>query len=188
MEIVPVSDGHDLKQFIAFPYHLHRDDPLWAPPLRRDVRTLLSPEKNPFFQHAEAAYFLARRDGRVVGRIAAIKNDEHQRVHQDRVGFYGFFESVDDQAVASALFDTAAAWLRGRSPSLEHWCACAGLGDVTALRRWLWPDLAQSSVVLMNTRTASVAPAQPVGADCTRKPRPVARGINMVDPETPRRV
>lgn len=109
---MPVADGHDLKRFIAFPYDLHRDDPLWAPPLRRDVRTLLTPGRNPFFEHAEAAYFLALRDGRLVGRIAAIRNDEHQRVHQDRVGFYGFFDAVDDQAVATALFDTAAAWLR----------------------------------------------------------------------------
>jgi GNAT superfamily N-acetyltransferase len=79
-----------------------------------DVRTLLSPKKNPFWQHAEAAYFLARRDGRVVGRIAAIKNDNHNATHQDRVGFYGFFESVDDQDVAAALFDAAAAWLSAK--------------------------------------------------------------------------
>jgi GNAT superfamily N-acetyltransferase len=79
-----------------------------------DVRKLLSPAKNPFFQHAEARYFLARARGRVVGRIAAIKNDAHNREHGDRVGFWGFFESVDDQAVANALFDAAAAWVRDR--------------------------------------------------------------------------
>jgi GNAT superfamily N-acetyltransferase len=108
---VPVNDGRDLNRFIAFPYELHRDDPLWVPPLRRDVRTILTPA-NPFFQHAEARYFLAVRDDRVVGRIAAIRNDEHQRVYHDKVGFYGFFDSVDDQDVANALFDAAAAWLR----------------------------------------------------------------------------
>jgi GNAT superfamily N-acetyltransferase len=111
---VPVTDGRGLDRFIAFPYALHRDDPLWVPPLRRDVRTILSPKKNPFFQHAQLQAFLALRDGRVVGRIAAIQNDEHQKVHGDRVGFYGFFDSVDDQDVAHALFDAAAAWLRGR--------------------------------------------------------------------------
>jgi GNAT superfamily N-acetyltransferase len=79
-----------------------------------DVRTLLSPAKNPFFEHAEVQCFLARRDGRIVGRIAAIKNDAHNREHGDRVGFYGFFESIDDQSVANALFDTAATWVRGK--------------------------------------------------------------------------
>ncbi len=114
MEIAPVSNGRDLEQFIAFPYDHYRGDPLWAPQLRMDVRTLLSPKKNPFFQHAEAQYFVARADGRTVGRIAAIKNDAHNRAWNDHVGFYGFFEAVDDQAVANALFDAAAGWLRAR--------------------------------------------------------------------------
>src|SRR5947207_1684161 len=112
VEIVPVHDGRGLERFIAFPYDLYRGHPLWVPQLRMDVRTLLSPKKNPFFQHAEVQCFVGRLDGRIVGRIAAIKNDAHNREHGDRVGFYGFFESVDDPAVARALFDTAAAWLR----------------------------------------------------------------------------
>ena len=131
MEIVPVTDGRGLNRFIAFPYDHYRGDPLWVAPLRMDVRTLLSPKKNPFFQHAEAQYFLARQDGRLVGRIAAIKNDAHNKEHGDRVGFYGFFESVDDPAVANALWDAAAQWLRGKgfdtmrgpmSPSVNDEC------------------------------------------------------------------
>ena len=111
---MPVQNGRDLDRFIAFPYDHYRDDPLWVPQLRRDVRTLLSADKNPFFEHAEAQYWMALRDGRTVGRIGAIKNDVHNKEHGDRVGFYGFFESIDDQAIANALFDTAAAWLRSR--------------------------------------------------------------------------
>jgi GNAT superfamily N-acetyltransferase len=131
VEIVPVSDGRGLDRFIAFPYDHYRNDPLWVPQLRRDVHTLLSPAKNPFFQHAEAEYFLARVNGRIVGRIGAIKNDMHNKEHQDRVGFYGFFEAIDDQDVANALFDTAAAWLKSRgfdtmrgpmSPSINDEC------------------------------------------------------------------
>ena len=80
-----------------------------------DVRTLLSPKKNPFFQHAEVQCFVARADGRTVGRIAAIRNDAHNREHGDRVGFYGFFECVNDRATANALFDAAAGWLRGKA-------------------------------------------------------------------------
>ena len=96
-----------------------------------DVRTRLSPTKNPFFRHATAQCFVGRSHGRTVGRIAAIKNDAHNREHGDRVGFYGFFESVDDQGVADALFEAAAAWLRARgcdtlrgpmSPSINDEC------------------------------------------------------------------
>jgi GNAT superfamily N-acetyltransferase len=112
--VEPVRTGRDLERFIAFPYTLHRRDPQWVPPLRMDVRTILSPKKNPFFEHASARYFLAWRNGDIVGRIAAIKNDSHNTLHKDNVGFYGFYESIDDQAVATALFDQAAAWLRER--------------------------------------------------------------------------
>jgi GNAT superfamily N-acetyltransferase len=87
---------------------------MWVPPLRMDVRTILSPKKNPFFEHASAQYFLARSAGRIVGRIAAIRNDAHNTVHGDRVGFFGFFESENDPTTANALFDAAASWLRER--------------------------------------------------------------------------
>lgn len=126
-----MHSGRDLEQFIAFPYELHRRDPLWVPQLRMDVRTLLSPAKNPFFQHAEARYFVGRAGGRTVGRIAAIKNDAHTREHGDKVGFFGFFECIDDQRVADALFAAAAEWLRSKgcdtmrgpmSPSVNDEC------------------------------------------------------------------
>lgn len=114
VEVAPVRSGRDLERFVAFPYTLHRRDPMWVPPLRMDVRTILSPKKNPFFQHAQAEYFIATDAGRMVGRIAAIQNTAHNDLHHDRVGFYGFFECVDELAPAIALFDTAARWLRER--------------------------------------------------------------------------
>jgi GNAT superfamily N-acetyltransferase len=83
-----------------------------------DVRKLLDRRKNPFFHHAEAEYFTAvrRYDGttEVVGRIAAIHNRAHNTFHEDTVGFFGFFECINDQAVADALFAAAAAWLAPR--------------------------------------------------------------------------
>ncbi len=78
------------------------------------MKLLLNRAKNPFFEHAEADYFLAWRDGRVVGRIAAIANRLHNETHDDRVGFFGFLESIDDPEVPQALLDTAAAWCRER--------------------------------------------------------------------------
>ncbi|HZE75228.1 MAG TPA: hypothetical protein VE091_07965 [Gemmatimonadales bacterium] len=76
------------------------------------MATLLSRSKNPFFEHASAEYFLAERDGQVIGRIAAIQNRLHNETHGDRVGFFGFFECVDEQGVADSLFAAAAEWLR----------------------------------------------------------------------------
>ncbi len=113
-EIAPVRGRSDLEAFLALPYELHRRLPGWTPLLRRDVRTALDPARNPFFDHAERELFLARRGARVVGRIAAILDRLHNETHGDRVGMFGFFESVDEREVACALFDAAAAWLRAR--------------------------------------------------------------------------
>jgi GNAT superfamily N-acetyltransferase len=112
--IAPVRGRSDLEAFVALPYDLHRRLPGWTPLLRRDVRAVLDPARNPFFGHAERQLFLARRGGRVVGRVAAIHDRLHDETHGDRVGFFGFFESIDDPGVAGALFDAAAEWLRGR--------------------------------------------------------------------------
>ena len=130
MVVRPVQSAADLEHFIALPYKLHREDPLWVPQLRMDMRTLLSKAKNPFFERASAEYYLAerpitassrlprvKRNGHtfeVVGRIAAIHNPPHNEFHNDTVGFFGFFECVDEQAVAKALFDNAAEWVGNR--------------------------------------------------------------------------
>lgn len=84
------------------------------PPLKLEMRDRLDRAKHPFFHHAQAEFFLAERGGRVVGRIAAIANRLHNELHEDKVGFFGCFEAEDDQAIADALFDTAADWLRAR--------------------------------------------------------------------------
>jgi GNAT superfamily N-acetyltransferase len=112
VRVQAARDRRDLKRFIDLPYRLHARDPLWVPPLRRDVETLLSRSKNPFFEHAQAEYFIAARDDEVVGRIAAISNRLHNQTHEDQVGFFGFFECIDDQAVADALFSAATEWCR----------------------------------------------------------------------------
>jgi hypothetical protein len=89
-----------------------------VPPLIGEVKKLLSPAKNPFWQHAEAAYFLARRDGTVVGRIATIVNHRHNEFHNEKAGFFGFFESLNDTAVSLALYEKAAQWLSGKGMTL----------------------------------------------------------------------
>ncbi len=79
-----------------------------------DRRKLMDRKKNPFYKHAEAEFFLARRNGEIVGRIGAIINHNHNKEHKENIGFFGFFECVNDQSVADALFKTAKEWLKAR--------------------------------------------------------------------------
>ena len=109
-----VESSADLSAFIDLPYRLYEEVPNWVPPFKRDVRTQLDRNLNPFFEHGEAEYFLAERSGRVVGRIAAIVNHLHNETHGDRVGFFGFFECVADAEAAEALVSRAAEWLSER--------------------------------------------------------------------------
>lgn len=111
IKIRTVKNKKDLMKFIKFQWEIYKDDKYWVPPLIMERKKLLSTEKNPFFKHAEAEYFLAEKDGNLVGRIAAIKNDMHLKHHNDETGFFGFFECLNDQKIANALFDTAKNWL-----------------------------------------------------------------------------
>lgn len=111
IEIKKVETQSELLKFIKCQWNFYKGYPHWVPPLIMDRKKLLSKEKNPFFKHAEADYFIAKRDGKIVGRIAAIKNDLHNKYHNDKVGFFGFFECINDQSVANLLFDTVKNWL-----------------------------------------------------------------------------
>ena len=133
LEIVPVETARDLRRFIDVPWHVYdpQQHPQWVPPLRIAVRDTLNDRKHPFYQQGARALFIARRDGRPVGRIAAIENRAHNAFYGDRVGFWGFFEAKNDPEAARALFDAAEAWLAARgltsmrgpvSPSTNYEC------------------------------------------------------------------
>jgi len=113
IQILDAESGQALKQFINFPWSIYHDDPYWVPPLKSDVRELLS-LKHPFYNHAERDLFLAVKDGVPVGRIAAVINHRHNEFHAEKTGFFGFFECVQDQEVAKALLDSAENWIRGK--------------------------------------------------------------------------
>jgi GNAT superfamily N-acetyltransferase len=130
IDVVAV-DKTTLKEFVELPYRLYRNDRHWVPPLRLAVKDLLNRDKHPFYKTAEAGFFLVRRDGRPLGRIAAIVDHAHNRFHDEHAGFFGFFECVDDIAVAEALLTTArrfvfekgAGFLRGPvNPSTNYEC------------------------------------------------------------------
>ena len=109
IEVVAVDDKQALNEFVELPFAIYGDDPYWVPQLRIAVKELLDREKHPFYANAEAEFFLARRDGKVVGRIAAIIDRNHNRFHEEKAGFFGFFECVNDVEVARALLSTGAA-------------------------------------------------------------------------------
>jgi GNAT superfamily N-acetyltransferase len=114
VSIRPVEGRRDLKAFVELPYRLRRDDPQWVPPLRFERRQILDRAKNPWFDHAEAQFFLAERGGTVVGRITAhidLRWDEYQGGND---GMFGFFDAEDDPEVVAALIGAAASWLRER--------------------------------------------------------------------------
>jgi hypothetical protein len=115
--IRPVRTRRELRRFVKVPFHLHREHPQWVPPLIVDRMQFLDRGKNPYFEHAEAEYFIAERDGETVGRITA-QVDERWDEHQGGSdGMFGFFETVDDPEVAGALLGAAEEWLRARGRS-----------------------------------------------------------------------
>lgn len=113
MVVAPARDRASLDRFIRFPWRIYAEDDAWVPPLIADVRKLLD-GSHPFHEHADAEYFLAVRGDEVVGRIAAVVNHVYNEFHDTRTGFIGLFEAIDDAAVAAALLETAADWLRQR--------------------------------------------------------------------------
>jgi GNAT superfamily N-acetyltransferase len=114
VEIVPVGDKQSLAQFIELPYRLYRHHPYWVPPLRMAQKELLNTRKHPFYAHAELQCFLARRDGQVCGRVAAIIDRNFNEFQKEEAGAFGFFESVDDVEVARAVMQAARQWLLER--------------------------------------------------------------------------
>ena len=108
----PVDSRADLRAFLDMPEVCHGDDPVWVPPLEMMVRDQLNPKKNPWFGHGEAQLFLAERNGAPVGRISAQIDRSHLDLRNDTTGFFGFFESINEQPVADALFHGAETWLK----------------------------------------------------------------------------
>ncbi|MDH5768886.1 MAG: GNAT family N-acetyltransferase [Nitrospirota bacterium] len=111
IEVIEVKTKKDLGDFIALPFSLYLRDPLFVPPLIKDMFENFS-DKNPFFLHATAKYFIAKKDGKPSGRIISIVNKQHVELHKEKVGFFGFFESINDYSVASALLDKASEILK----------------------------------------------------------------------------
>ena len=114
VEITQVASKAERDAFIKFPWRIYQDDPAWVPPLLLERKEFLDQKKHPFFEHGDAALFLARSGGKIVGRIMASDDPNYNAFHQSNVGCFGLFECVNDPAVAAALFEAATNWLRAK--------------------------------------------------------------------------
>ena len=117
ISISEVRSAAERDAFIKFPWQIYQNDPAWVPPLIIERKAFLDRKRHPFYQHGDAALFLARRNGEIVGRIMASDDPNYNAVHHSNVGCFGLFESIDDVDVVSALFSAAENWLsaKGRS-------------------------------------------------------------------------
>ena len=114
LTVKSVASKRDLLEFIKFPWQIYKDDPYWVPPLLVERKEFLDKSKNPFFRHADVVFYSAKRNGKMVGRIAGIVNYNHIQTHQEKTGFFGFFECVKDYEIAKALLDSVREWLKSK--------------------------------------------------------------------------
>lgn len=129
----PVASRRDRKAFLDFPYRHYAGHPYWVPPLRIEQKEVLSPKKNPFFEHGRLRCFLAESGGETVGRVAGIVNGMHLKTYDDGNGFFGFFECVERYDVAEALLDAAADWLRAQGMTGVRGPTNPTMNDVSGL-------------------------------------------------------
>ena len=114
IEISEINSRRERSAFIKFPWQIYANDPAWVPPLIVERKAFLNRKGHPFFKHGDAALFLARKNGEIVGRIMASDDPNYNSLHQSNVGCFGLFECTDDRDVAAALFEAAANWLRAK--------------------------------------------------------------------------
>jgi len=115
ISIAKVISKKEVKQFINFPHDLYRNDKKYVPELYLSISEVLSKKKNPFFKHSEAELFLAKNsDGTVVGRVAAVLDNNYNKHHDSNVGFFGFFDVIEDYSIAEALLNKATTWVKAK--------------------------------------------------------------------------
>ncbi len=114
IQIKKLEGKKALRDFIKLPWRIYKSDPFWVPPLIKERRDYFNPQKNPFYEHSQIQLFLAIKDGRPVGRIAALINHNHNEYHKEKTGFFGFLETLPQYPIAQKLLDQARSWLKER--------------------------------------------------------------------------
>lgn len=111
---IDTTDRGAVKRFVRFHYDLYTGCPQWVPPFMVDIETMLNKNKHPFYEHSDADFFIAEKDGKVVGRIAAIENKPYNKYHDTKQAVFYLYDSIDDQEVSNALFDRVFDWAKRR--------------------------------------------------------------------------
>jgi GNAT superfamily N-acetyltransferase len=114
VEKIDTRSKSQVRRFVDIPFHLYARHPQWVPPLRGDVALALNRAKHPFYEHSDADFFVARRDGRDVGRVAALENRRYNEYHTTRQAQFCFFDCEEDAEAAAALFERVIEWSRAR--------------------------------------------------------------------------
>ncbi len=115
VEIKVVKTEKELNEFIDFAWQIYKGNKFWIPNLKAEYRKMLTPGKYPFWEHAERELYIAFKDGKPAGRVAAIRDDNHDKEHNEKAGFFGFYECIDDIEVSKKLLETAARWLKAKN-------------------------------------------------------------------------
>lgn len=132
-QIIPVENKSQKLRFVKSQWNFYRGDKNFAPPLVYDRMKLLDTNKNPFYQHSEIMLWMAESEGEIVGRIAAITNDNHNKQHNDNIGFFGFFECSNNVEVAKALLETAEQWLKAKGKTSMRGPVNPSMNDENAI-------------------------------------------------------
>jgi len=121
IEISEVSSRRERDAFIKFPWKIYANDPAWVPPLIHERKAFLDRKRHPFYKHGDAALFLARKNGEIVGRIMASDDPNYNAQHQSKVGCFGLFDCINDQEIAAALFERAGSSVREKGGVEMMW-------------------------------------------------------------------
>lgn len=111
---VDISSKAQVNEFVMFHYSLYKNCPQWVPPFISDIKMMMNPNKHPFYEHSDAEFFIARRDGEVVGRIAGLENKPYNKYHEAHQAVFYLYDTIDDQEVSNALFDRVFDWAHKR--------------------------------------------------------------------------
>src|SRR3954452_1926840 len=114
IEVSEVATRRERDAFIKFQWQIYPNDPAWVPPLIIERKAFLDRKRHPFYRHGDAALFLARKNGKIVGRIMASDDPNYNAFHRTNVGCFGLFDCVNDPAAATALFEAATDWVRAK--------------------------------------------------------------------------
>lgn len=111
---INLDSNSEIISFVQVSFDLYKDHPQWVPPFISDIKTMMNPEKHPYYEHSDAEFFIAEKEGKIVGRIAALENKPFNQYHAKKDAEFYLFECINDQAVANALFETVISWAQDR--------------------------------------------------------------------------